>query len=99
MAAFGYDIASDKTRLNAITRAFNSGELSVTSRITVVQETGNQFEVLLLQPTYYQDAPLNTPQERWEHSQNVSGKLCLAHRNFFIALIRCGSLGLFYLDC
>ena len=60
MAAFGYDIASDKTRLNAITKGFSTGKLSVTERITLVQETGNQFGVLLLQPIYHQGVPLNT---------------------------------------
>ncbi len=63
-AAFGFDIASNKTRLNAITKAFNTGKLSATDRITLVQETGNQFGILLLQPIYHQGVPLNTLEER-----------------------------------
>ncbi|MFW2373107.1 MAG: CHASE domain-containing protein [Gammaproteobacteria bacterium] len=62
--AFGYDIASNSTRLNAITKAFNTGKLSATDRITLVQETGNQFGILLLQPIYHKGATLNTQAER-----------------------------------
>ena len=65
-AAFGYDIASNKTRLEAITKAINTGRLSVTGRITLVQETGDQYGVLILQPTYYQGSFLNTEKERWK---------------------------------
>lgn len=63
-SAFGFDIASDKTRLNAITSGFNTGKTSATERITLVQETGNQFGVLLLQPIYHQGVPLNTQEKR-----------------------------------
>jgi CHASE1-domain containing sensor protein len=62
--AFGFDIASNKTRLKAIKEGFDSGKLSVTGRITLVQETGNQFGALLLLPIYHQGAPLNIPEER-----------------------------------
>jgi CHASE1-domain containing sensor protein len=62
--AFGFDIASNRTRLKAITKAFDMGKLSVTGRITLVQETGSQFGVLLLLPIYHQGAPLNIPKER-----------------------------------
>lgn len=63
-AAFGYDIASDTTRLNAITKGFNTGRLSATDRVTLVQETGNQFGILLLQPIYHQGVSLETQEER-----------------------------------
>ncbi len=62
--AFGFDIASNRTRLKAITKAFDTGKLSVTGRITLVQETGSQFGVLILLPIYHQGTPLNTPEER-----------------------------------
>lgn len=62
--AFGFDISSNETRLKAITKAFSTGELSVTDRITLVQETGNQYGVLLLKPIYYQDNALKTPKDR-----------------------------------
>jgi len=62
--AFGFDIASNKTRLKAIKKGFNTGKLSATDRITLVQETGNQFGILLLLPIYHQGAPLDTSEER-----------------------------------
>ena len=62
--AFGYDIASDPTRLKAITKGFNTGKLSATDRITLVQEAGNQYGILLLLPIYQQGVPLNNREER-----------------------------------
>jgi len=62
--AFGFDIASNSTRLKAIKKAFETGDLSVTGRITLVQETGSQFGVLLLLPIYRPGASLNSPEER-----------------------------------
>lgn len=62
--AFGYDIASSKTRLKAITKGFNTGELSATARVTLVQETGNQYGTLILLPIYHRGVPLNTRGER-----------------------------------
>ena len=62
--AFGFDIASNRTRLKAIKKGFNTGKLAATGRITLVQETGNQFGTLLLHPIYHQGVPLNTPKDR-----------------------------------
>jgi len=62
--AFGFDIASNGTRLKAIKKAFKTGELSVTGRITLVQETGSQYGVLILLPIYHPGASLNSPEER-----------------------------------
>ncbi len=62
--AFGFDIASNKTRLRAITEGFRTGKLVATGRITLVQETGSQFGVLVLLPVYHRGVPLNSPQER-----------------------------------
>ncbi len=62
--AFGFDIASNKTRLRAITQGFRTGKLVATGRITLVQETASQFGVLVLLPIYHQGVPLNSPQER-----------------------------------
>ena len=62
--ALGYDIASNSKRLNAITKAFHTGKLAATERITLVQETGSQFGVLILLPIYQQGASLDTPQDR-----------------------------------
>ncbi len=62
--AFGYDIASNPTRLQAINKSFESGNMSATDRITLVQETGEQFGVLLLLPLYKQNVPLDTTEDR-----------------------------------
>jgi len=62
--ALGYDIASNPTRLEAISKGFTTGKLAATGRITLVQETGRQFGVLLLLPIYHQGGSLTTPQER-----------------------------------
>lgn len=64
LPAFGFDIASNSTRLKAIDKAFRTGKLSVTGRITLVQESGSQFGVLLLLPIYRPGAPLSSPEER-----------------------------------
>ncbi len=61
--AFGFDIASDSTRLKAITKSFSTGELTATGRITLVQETGDLFGVLLLQPIYHESVSSNTREE------------------------------------
>ena len=62
--ALGFDIASNKTRLRAITEGFRTGKMVATGRITLVQETGNQFGVLILLPIYHQGVALNSPQDR-----------------------------------
>ena len=62
--ALGFDIASNPTRLKAISHAFASGKLTTTGRITLVQETGSQFGVLLLLPIYQQGSLPETPEER-----------------------------------
>ena len=64
MPALGYDIASNKTRLRAINNAFRTGKLVATGRITLVQETGSQYGILILLPIYHQGVRLNSPQER-----------------------------------
>jgi|GEM_PF-2382425 len=62
--ALGFDIASNPTRLKAIQKGFNTAELSATERITLVQESGNQFGILLLLPIYRQGVSLNTMEGR-----------------------------------
>ena len=41
-AAIGYDLASNPTRKQALDQARDSGEMTATGRITLVQETGLQ---------------------------------------------------------
>jgi len=79
--ALGFDIASDATRLGAISRAFRTGDLAATSRITLVQEAGNQFGILLLMPVYLQDASLHSPEDRWQ-----------SRRGFVVEVLRVGDV-------
>ena len=65
--ALGFDIASNPTRLKAINKGFNTAKLSATDRITLVQETGNQFGILLLLPIYRPGVSLQTKKERYQH--------------------------------
>ena len=60
--ALGFDIASNKIRLEAINKAFDTGKLTATGRITLVQETGNQYGTLILLPIYNQGVSLNNPE-------------------------------------
>ena len=62
--ALGYDIASDARRRAAIERASNSGETVATGRIRLVQEPGEQWGILLLQPVYRDGEALNDAEAR-----------------------------------
>lgn len=66
-SALGYDIASNPSRKRAIDQAFESGKLTATSRVTLVQESGNQFGVLIFFPLYQKNAPLDTVAQRLDN--------------------------------
>lgn len=70
--ALGFDIASNPTRLKAIKEGFNAGKLSSTDRITLVQETGKQFGILLLLPIYQQGVSLGTIEERYKNRKGFA---------------------------
>ena len=65
--ALGFDIASNPTRRKAIAEGFKTGKLSATDRITLVQETGDQFGILILLPIYQQGAVLRTIEDRTKY--------------------------------
>lgn len=50
--AIGFDLASNPQRLAALTKAMESGAMVATSRITLVQETANQYGFLVFRPVY-----------------------------------------------
>ena len=66
-AAVGFDLASNSTRLQALELARDSGEAVATGRITLVQETGEQFGFLILRAIYLNGATHETPEERREN--------------------------------
>jgi len=63
-AALGYDIDSDARRRAAIERAHDSGATVATGRIRLLQEPGEQWGILLLQPVYRDGAALNDAESR-----------------------------------
>jgi len=64
--ALGFDLASNPARLEALNAARDSGELKATARITLVQETGEQYGLLVFQPIYRGGAVPETLNERRE---------------------------------
>jgi len=69
-AAMGFDVASNPTRLAALERARDTGKMITTARITLVQETGNQYGFLILKPIYKTPA---TPETVEGRRQNLKG--------------------------
>lgn len=58
-SAWGYDLSSNATRAVAIAQARDTGKITATARIRLVQEKRNQFGVLVFQPIYQNhQAPL-----------------------------------------
>ena len=63
-AALGFDLSSNAARLSALDQARDSGALVATSRITLVQETGDQYGFLVFIPIYRNGAPKDTIADR-----------------------------------
>jgi PAS domain S-box-containing protein len=68
--ALGYDVASDVERLEVLRRVRDTGEPGATGRISLVQETGEQFGLLIFLPIYGNELPHATATER---RQNLRG--------------------------
>ena len=61
--AFGYDLTSDPTRRTALETAQNTGQISASGPIKLVQENKDQFGFLVFLPIYKpQSKPQNKPQ-------------------------------------
>ena len=67
--ALGFDLASDPVRLEAMHRARDTGQPIATGRVRLVQETTNEFAVLVLLPIYQLGQPHATVPERRQHLQ------------------------------
>lgn len=65
-AAHGLDAGFSSARKEVLTRAWYSGKASVSSPIRLVQETGDQYGVLLYQPIYSDTFPPETQTKRNE---------------------------------
>jgi signal transduction histidine kinase len=63
-AALGFDLASDEIRRSALERARDTGAVSTTGRIRLVQEQRDQFGFLVFLPVYDSPQPLPLVRER-----------------------------------
>jgi PAS domain S-box-containing protein len=52
--ALGFDLASNPTRRQALQRSALTGQMVATGRVTLVQETANQYGALVFYPVYAQ---------------------------------------------
>src|SRR4030042_3318912 len=66
----GYDLASNPIRKAALEKSRDTGQMIATSRITLVQETGNQYAFLVFLPVYLKRAIIDTVEER---RKNLTG--------------------------
>ena len=80
-AALGFDLASNTARLEALNKARDTGNSVATSRITLVQETGDQYGFLVFVPIFRNGEPIATPQQRRD---NLTG--------FALGVFRVGDL-------
>jgi two-component system cell cycle sensor histidine kinase/response regulator CckA len=62
--AVGFDLGSHPARLAALDQACDTGQPTVTERITLVQETGAQAGFLIYIPIYRQEIPIATVEQR-----------------------------------
>jgi len=79
--ALGFDVASNPTRREALELARDTGEFVSTARIKLVQETGNQFGLLVFMPIYKKSLPHRTLEER---RRNLAG--------YMVGVFRAGDL-------
>jgi len=62
--ALGFDLASNPARKLALERSRDSGRITFTAPIKLVQENGSQFGMLAFRPVYRRDRPHDTIEER-----------------------------------
>jgi len=79
--ALGFDLGSEPTRRAALEAARDSGEMRGTGRIRLVQETGDQWGILVLVPVYRNGASPETVEAR---RANLAG--------FVLGVFRLGDL-------
>ena len=69
-SAVGFDLASNSARLKALQKARDSGKIIASSRITLVQETENQYGFLAFVPIYEKGV---VPANLEERQQKITG--------------------------
>ncbi len=70
-SAVGFDISSEPTRREALLRARDTGQLTATGKIRLVQETGEQCGILVFGPIYKRGVALNSIAQRQKHFKGV----------------------------
>ena len=65
-SALGFDLLSNAARREPINHSTDTGKLEATSRIVLVQETGDQYGVLIFRPVYRGGAHPSSEKERRE---------------------------------
>jgi PAS domain S-box-containing protein len=69
-SALGYDLNSSQERRQALDRSRDTGEITITGRINLVQEKGNQQGLVAYNPVYRKGFPHQTLEDR---RNNISG--------------------------
>ena len=62
--AMGFDLSTNQERFEALCLSRDIGKAVGTSRITLVQEEGNQYGFLIFVPVYHKQASIDTIEER-----------------------------------
>lgn len=62
--ALGFDLGSNPVRLAALNQSRDTGDITATAKITLVQERASQSGFLIFSPIYRSQAPLDTVQRR-----------------------------------
>lgn len=68
--AFGFDMYSEAMRRSAMDKAIETGQPSISGKVTLVQETGQDVQAgfLMYVPIYHNDLPIDAPESvRREH--------------------------------
>jgi PAS domain S-box-containing protein len=71
-AALGFDLASNPARHAALVEARDTGTLTATSAITLVQETGTSVGTLVFLPIYERGESISTADLRRQHLQGFA---------------------------
>ncbi len=68
LAAFGYDMYSNPIRREAMQRAVEQNTTTISGKVRLVQETHGKEQAgfLMYIPMYRANAPINTPEQRWQ---------------------------------
>jgi len=70
--ALGFNLLSNPARRAALLQARDTGQMMATGRIKLVQEKGDQFGVLLIQPVYSTEQGLSDVASRIKHLQGYA---------------------------